>query len=104
MTSTGDNRQRYTANVETAPSRFSNEGQDYREWAARADKFAQAWSDQELIDALAPKLTCIEAESISYMLEGIGYRAAAAAWIVAHASDDEPEEREAHNLTAEHGE
>ena len=48
-TTTGENRQRYAASVETAPSRFINDGQDYREWAGRADKFAQVWADQELI-------------------------------------------------------
>ena len=95
-TTTGENRQRYAASVETAPSRFNNDGQDYREWAEQADKFAQVWADQELIDSLATQLNCVEAEALSDLLNTIGYRAAAASWIVKHSETDEPDEKEAH--------
>ncbi|MGO1570912.1 MAG: hypothetical protein ACTJFR_04440 [Canibacter sp.] len=37
MTTTGINRQNYSQQFETAPSRFTNLGKDYRAWAKRAD-------------------------------------------------------------------
>ena len=41
MTRVGEMRARYSAEVETAPSRFLDDGgATYREWAARADKWA----------------------------------------------------------------
>ena len=40
MTTTGVNRARYAREMEAHPSRFGNDGQDYREWAARADRWA----------------------------------------------------------------
>lgn len=41
MTRTGTNRAQYAATVEPSPSRFANEGRDYRDWAARADEWAR---------------------------------------------------------------
>ena len=37
MTTTGEAREWYSQQIEAHPSRFSNEGRDYREWAAKAD-------------------------------------------------------------------
>lgn len=37
MTSIGSHRAKYGLLAETAPSRFVNQGQDYRAWAERAD-------------------------------------------------------------------
>lgn len=39
MTLTGSNRLAYSQNIETAPSRFTNNGDDYRAWAERADNY-----------------------------------------------------------------
>ena len=41
-------------------------------------------------------LNCVEAEALSDLLNTIGYRAAAASWIVKHSETDEPDEKEAH--------
>ena len=40
MTRLGVNRLRYSAEVETAPSRFTT-GTSYAQWAARADSWAE---------------------------------------------------------------
>lgn len=41
QTIVGERREHYVATVEARPSRFSNEGRDYRAWAQRADDWAQ---------------------------------------------------------------
>ena len=46
LTETGKQRSFYSHNVEPHPSRFANEGRDYKEWAARADYWA-AHKDEE---------------------------------------------------------
>ena len=45
MTHTGENRARYArerGHIDPRPSRFANEGIDYRAWAERADAWAEA--------------------------------------------------------------
>ncbi|UOR02075.1 hypothetical protein MUN77_01705 [Leucobacter allii] len=42
MTTTGDLREWYAANVEPRPSRFADEGKAYKLWSMRADRY-MAW-------------------------------------------------------------
>ena len=51
--STGQHRAKYSILVETQPSRFTNEGRDYSEWAKKADAhmFEQ---EQPLVDKDGP--------------------------------------------------
>lgn len=50
MTKQGELRAWYAANVAPAPSRFANDGRDYRVWAARADRYMAWHGDAEQVN------------------------------------------------------
>lgn len=92
-TTTGENRENYAATVEPRPSRFDNEGKEYRAWSERADAYATliavTLSAVDTAHNLGQQLTCIEVDAIAHTLSANGKPDIAQHWIEAHAQGDD---------------
>ena len=55
-----------------------------------AQAFAEAWSDDILVNENAPGLSCTEANTLVALLRSLGHDDTADMWATAHANGDEP--------------
>jgi hypothetical protein len=54
-----------------------------------ASNFLDAFGSVDFADDVAPRMTCVEVETVISLLRAVGGESAAAVWLDAHAEEDE---------------